>query len=69
MAKFTCGLRFKARQPVREIEDWLEKNCEGAWDVTLAKLDDSVPGIIVSHLEVLFEKPSDRDKFKENHKA
>lgn len=69
MAKFSCGLRFKAKRPVRELEDWLDKNCEGGWDVTLAHIDDSTPGIIVSHVEVLFEKTSDRDKFKAGFKG
>lgn len=67
MSAFSCGLKYKAKKPVREIERWLEKNCKGDWHVKLARIDDSIPGSITNHLEIYFELPEDRDPFKRAH--
>lgn len=64
MGNYSCGLKYKARKPVFEVEDWLDKNCSGDWDVRLEGIDDSDPKGVVNHLAVLFEKAEDRDKFK-----
>ena len=63
MGNLTCGLKYKAKMPVREVESWLDQNCAGDWDVRLEGIDDS-GSRVVNHLAVLFEKPDDRDKFK-----
>ena len=64
MGKFTCGLKYKAKRSVHEIEDWLDDNCSGDWDVQLEGIDDSDPAGIVNHFAILFERPEDRDLFR-----
>ena len=63
MSIYTCGLKYRAKHSVSEIEAWLDKNCQGAWDVKLESIDDSGPHI-VNLLAILFEKASDRDRFR-----
>ncbi len=64
MGAFTCGLKYREKHSIKEIESWLEENCMGDWKVSLAGIDDSQPGTIVNHLEIYFEKAEDKDRFK-----
>lgn len=64
MSSYTCGVKYRARRPVRDMEVWLESHCSGDWKVILAGFDDSDPKGIVNELEIYFEKPADRDAFK-----
>ena len=43
-----------------EMEDWLEDNIEGQWNVILEKLDDD---LVKKNLKVMFEFEEEREKF------
>lgn len=64
MGKMTCGLVYGTRLQVSEVEDWLDANCSGDWDVGLADLKEGAAGEVSKKLEIYFELPEDRDKFK-----
>ena len=62
MGKFTCGLGYATSLQISDVQDWLDDNCAGDWDLSLADIDTS--GGVTKKVEILFEKPEDRDKFK-----
>ncbi len=64
MSAMTCGVGYKTEKSIESIENWLDSNCEGDWDVVLRDMDDSNPAKILKVLEVLFELSDDREKFK-----
>lgn len=63
MGKLTCGLVYGTRLQISEVEDWLEANCKGDWDLALADLNVG-GGDVAKKVEIYFELPTDRDMFK-----
>lgn len=63
MSKMTCGIGYATKLQISDVEDWLDENCEGDWDIGLADLDTGAYGV-KKKIEVYFELPADRDKFK-----
>lgn len=63
MGKLTCGLVYGTRLQISEVEDWLEANCKGDWDLALADLNVGT-GDVAKKVEIYFELPTDRDMFK-----
>lgn len=65
MAEFHFGIAFKTHRSIVEVEDWLEQNCEGDWDVALRGMDDSDPAQIKKLVEVYFELEADKLAFRQ----
>lgn len=64
MGTMTCGLVYPTKLQISDVEDWLEANCAGDWDVALADLDTG-GGSVAKKLEIYFERAADRDLFKQ----
>lgn len=56
------GLKFKTQASITALEDWLEKNCAGAWEVELEAISTTLDG--QKKVSVFFENDADRDAFK-----
>ncbi len=65
MNALSFGIAYKTENPVSEIETWLETNCSGDWDVSVAGIDDHGTGQMKKKLEIYFEMAGDRDKFRD----
>jgi hypothetical protein len=52
---------FKTGIPAADLENWLGANCRGDWSMVLEDMDD---GLRSKTLRIMFETPSDRDRFK-----
>lgn len=63
MGKMTCGLVYATKLQISEVEDWLDANCGGDWDLALADLNTG-GGDVAKKVEIYFELPADRDLFK-----
>lgn len=63
MGKMTCGLVYPTKLQISEIEDWLDANCSGDFELALADLDVG-GGDVGKKVEFYFELPADRDMFK-----
>lgn len=55
------GIKFKTSTPISEIEDWLEKNCKGEWDVDIEAIST---GLGKKAIAVYFETDADKEAFK-----
>lgn len=60
------GLKFKTSAPINVIEDWLEENCDGEWDVDIQAISTELQQKAVA---VYFETEEDRDAFKAAYKS
>jgi len=56
------GLKFKTQASITALEDWLEANCAGAWEVELDAICTTLDG--QKKVSVFFENDADRDAFK-----
>lgn len=61
----TIGLKFKTSTSISTIEDWLDNNCEGEWDVDIEAISTALQQKSVA---VYFENEADRDAFKAIYK-
>jgi len=59
------GIKFKTSAPINVIEDWLEANCQGEWDVDIEAISTQLRQKSVA---VYFETDNDRDAFKAAYK-
>lgn len=59
------GLKFKTSAPIDKLEDWLEKNCEGEWDLDIEAISTQLQQKSVA---IYFETEEDRDAFKTAYK-
>jgi len=60
------GIKFKTSAPINVIEDWLETNCKGEWDLEV----ESISTVLKQKsMAVYFEKETDRDAFKAAYKT
>jgi hypothetical protein len=59
------GLKFKTSTSISTIEDWLESNCKGEWDVEIEAISTTLQQKSVA---VYFESEADRDAFKAVYK-
>ncbi|OHC73643.1 MAG: hypothetical protein A3G18_02690 [Rhodospirillales bacterium RIFCSPLOWO2_12_FULL_58_28] len=66
MSDLKYGIAYKTELSIKEIEDWMEHNCSGNWDVRLADLDDSEPARMKKKVELFFEIAEDKENFKSN---
>ena len=64
MGAMTCGLVYGTKLQISEVEDWLDDNCTGDWELALADLDTGGAGDVKKKIELYFELPADRDLFK-----
>ena len=55
------GLRLTLSGSVDNVEDWLERNCSGKFNLILAGMSDDLDSKII---EIMFEDKTDREKFK-----
>lgn len=60
------GIKFKTSAPISVIEDWLEQNCKGEWDVDIEAIATSLGQKAVA---VYFETDSDKEAFKAAYKS
>lgn len=60
------GLKFKTSAPINVIEDWLEANCKGEWDVSIEAISTELKQ---KSIAVYFESEDDRDAFKAAYKS
>lgn len=60
------GIKFKTSAPISVIEDWLEKNCKGEWDVDIEAIATSLGQKAVA---VYFEMDADKEAFKAAYKS
>lgn len=56
----TFDLTCSTSGSLAEMEDWLDDNCEGQWNVILEGLDDD---LVKKKLKVMFELEDEREKF------
>ncbi|MCW8915538.1 MAG: hypothetical protein OQK24_06755 [Magnetovibrio sp.] len=59
------GLKFKTSAPIAKLEDWLENNCNGEWDLDIEAISTQLQQKSVA---VYFETEEDRDAFKSAYK-
>ncbi|HEY9080876.1 hypothetical protein [Magnetovibrio sp.] len=62
----STGLKFKTSTPINVIEDWLDANCKGEWDVDIEAISTELRQ---KSIAVYFEKEADRDAFKAAYKS
>ena len=55
------GLKFKTSAPITAIEDWLDKNCKGEWDLDIEALSTKLGK---KSIAVYFETDTDKEAFK-----
>ncbi len=55
------GVIFTMASSLVELEEWLDANCEGTWNVALDDLDDS---LVTKTVKIMFELESDKLSFK-----
>ena len=55
------GIKFKTSASISAIEDWLEGNCKGEWDVEIEAIASALNKKTVT---IYFETDQDRDAFK-----
>jgi len=60
------GLKFKTSAQINVIEDWLEANCKGEWDVEIEAISTELRQ---KSIAVYFESEDDRDAFKDAYKS
>lgn len=60
------GLKFKTSAPISVIEEWLEANCNGEWDVDIEAISTELKQ---KSIAVYFENEDDRDAFKAAYKS
>ena len=65
MTLFT-GIKFKTSASVRALEDCLEANCNGEWEVEIESISTALKQKSVA---VYFETDEDRDAFKVAYKT
>lgn len=59
------GIKFKTSASIEVIEDWLEANCKGEWDVDIEAIST---GLRQKSVAVYFETDDDREAFKAAYK-
>jgi len=57
------GVRLKFYGALSDIEDWLDDECAGDFQVVIVDLSDDLTS---KTIEVMFEHMEDREKFKAN---
>lgn len=60
------GIKFKTSASISVIEDWLEKNCTGEWDVEIEAIATALGQKAVA---VYFETDTDKEAFKSAYKT
>lgn len=60
------GIKFKTSTPISAIEDWLEANCKGEWDIGI---EDITTGLGQKSVAVYFETDDDKEAFKQAYKS
>lgn len=60
------GLKFKTATPLSSIEDWLDKNCKGEWEVEIEAISTSLGQ---KSIAVYFETEEDKEAFKAVYKT
>lgn len=60
------GIKFKTSAPITVIEDWLEENCQGEWDLDI---DAIATKLGQKSIAVYFETDADKEAFKQAYKA
>jgi hypothetical protein len=69
MTKWTSGVLYVTKDPIDQIEDWLDANCKGPWKTELVSIDDSLPGQFLKELKILFTDADDTRSFKSTFMA
>lgn len=60
------GIKFKTSAPITDIEDWLEENCQGEWDLDIEAVATKLGQKSVA---VYFETEADKEAFKQAYKS
>jgi len=55
------GIKFKTSTSISIIEDWLDKNCKGEWDVEIEAISTTLGQ---KSIAVYFETTTDKEAFK-----
>lgn len=58
--QWKCGLLYKTSEPAHVVEDWLDDNAAGEWNLILDDMDDALSG---KTLKIMFSDIEDKDKF------
>ncbi|MBD3661399.1 MAG: hypothetical protein HUJ11_04325 [Arenibacter algicola] len=66
MMTLHTGIKFKTSVPISAIEDWLEQNCQGEWDVDIEAINT---GLGQKSVAVYFETESEKEAFKQAYKS
>jgi len=53
-------IRIATAGPIGRIQEWLDDNCQGRWQLGLAELDEN---LVKKVIEVVFDSPDDREAF------
>jgi len=59
------GIKFKTSAPLSAIEDWMDENCQEAWEVEIESINTAMHQKTVA---AYFESENDRDAFKAAYK-
>lgn len=59
------GFKIKTSKSISGIEDWLEENCKGEWDLEIETLSTELNEKVIA---VYFESDQDHDAFKAAYK-
>jgi len=57
------GIIYKTAGGMTQIEDWMDKRCQGNWSLVLADMDDD---LVKKTFRVMFELETDKTNFIEN---
>lgn len=60
------GLKFKTSTPIIVIEDWLEDNCKGDWDLDIEAIATRLGQ---KSIAIYFESDVDKNAFKTAYKT
>jgi hypothetical protein len=54
------GIKYVTLGSLIEIEDWLDDQCSGIWELVLLDMDDELER---KEVQIMFEHKSDKEKF------
>jgi hypothetical protein len=60
-SRYTCGTLYITTEPAEDLDEWLQRQCSGAYYLSLEDMDDDLSR---KTFKVLFENEADRDKLR-----
>ncbi|MDP6175454.1 MAG: hypothetical protein QGF09_14905 [Rhodospirillales bacterium] len=57
---WSCGILYRTSEQSTVLEEWMEKNCRGKWNLRLDGVDEQLMG---KSFKLMFELPEDKNNF------